>query len=106
MYFQVSGFIGKPTLARGNRNFENYFVNGRYVKSRLLARGIEDAYHGFMMQHRYPFTLLYLEIDGQKVDVNVHPSKWSCVSPIRRKSTISSVSVSRTPFWRRNGFLR
>lgn len=75
VYFRVSGFIGKPTLARGNRNFENYFVNGRYVKSRLLARGIEDAYHGFMMQHRYPFTLLYLEIDGQKVDVNVHPSK-------------------------------
>ena len=74
-WFQVKGFIGKPSLARGNRNFENYFVNGRYVKSKLLAKAIEDGYHGFMMQHRYPFTLLYLEIDGQKVDVNVHPSK-------------------------------
>lgn len=73
--FRISGFIGKPSLARGNRNFENYFVNGRYVKSKLLAKAIEDGYHGFMMQHRYPFTLLYLEIDGQKVDVNVHPSK-------------------------------
>lgn len=71
----IRGFIGNPSVARGNRNFENYFVNGRYVKSRLLARAIEDGYHGFMMQHRYPFTLLYLEIDGEKVDVNVHPSK-------------------------------
>lgn len=71
----IKGFIGKPVIARGNRNFENYFVNGRYVKSKLLAKAIEDGYHGFMMQHRYPFTLLYLEIDGEKVDVNVHPSK-------------------------------
>ncbi len=72
---KVKGFIGKPIIARGNRNFENYFVNGRYVKSRLLAKAIEDGYHGFMMQHRYPFTLLYLEINGESVDVNVHPSK-------------------------------
>ncbi len=71
----VKGFIGKPVIARGNRNFENYFVNGRYVKSKLLAKAIEDGYVGFMMQHRYPFTLLYLEINGDKVDVNVHPSK-------------------------------
>lgn len=71
----VKGFIGKPVIARGNRNFENYFVNGRYVKSKLLAKAIEDGYHGFMMQHKYPFTLLYLEINGEKVDVNVHPSK-------------------------------
>ncbi len=71
----VKGFIGKPVIARGNRNFENYFVNGRYVKSKLLAKAIEDGYHGFMMQHRYPFTLLYLEINGEKVDVNVHPAK-------------------------------
>jgi DNA mismatch repair protein MutL len=72
---KIRGFIGNPSVARGNRNYENYFVNGRYVKSRLLARAIEDGYHGFMMQHRYPFTLLYLEVDGEKVDVNVHPSK-------------------------------
>lgn len=73
--FRLEGYIGKPSLARANRNFENYFVNGRYVKSKLLARAIEDGYHGFMMQHRYPFTLLYLTVDGEKVDVNVHPSK-------------------------------
>lgn len=74
-YFRLSGYIGKPSLARANRNFENYFVNGRYVKSKLLAKAIEDAYQGFMMQRRYPFTLLYMEVDGEKVDVNVHPSK-------------------------------
>ena len=82
----IRGFIGSPSVARGNRNFESYFVNGRYVKSRLLAKSIEDGYHGFMMQHRYPFTLLYLEIDGEKVDVNVHPSKmelrFSCQEEI------------------------
>lgn len=71
----MQGFIGNPSVARGNRSYENYFVNGRYVKSKLLSKAIEDAYHGFMMQHRYPFTLLYLELDGDQVDVNVHPSK-------------------------------
>jgi len=72
---RITGFLGNPEIARGNRNFENYFVNGRYVKSSLIARAIEDGYHGFMMQHRYPFTLLYLEIDPTLVDVNVHPAK-------------------------------
>lgn len=72
---KVEGFIAKPTVSRGNRNFENYYVNGRYVKSKLIAKAVEDAYHGFLMQHKYPFTLLYLTLDGRQVDVNVHPSK-------------------------------
>ncbi|MDO4622890.1 MAG: DNA mismatch repair endonuclease MutL, partial [Eubacteriales bacterium] len=72
---KIEGFIGSPNVARGNRNFENYFVNGRYVKSKLLAKAIEDAYHGFLMNHKYPFTLLYITIDTTKVDVNVHPQK-------------------------------
>lgn len=71
----IHGFIGNPGAARANRNFENYFVNGRFVKDRILGKAIEDAYHGFLMQHRFPFTLLYIRIDGTKVDVNVHPSK-------------------------------
>ena len=71
----ITGLIGKPTIARANRNFENYFVNGRYVKSKLMAKAIEDGYHGFLMQHKFPFTLLYLEIDSTQVDVNVHPTK-------------------------------
>ena len=73
--FQVSGFIGKPSIARGNRNFENYYVNGRYVRSKLLARAIEDGYQTSMMQHKYPFTLFYVQMDGEAVDVNVHPTK-------------------------------
>ncbi len=72
---KVSGFIGKPVISRGNRNYENYFVNGRYVKSAIIARAIEDAYKPFMMSHRYPFTVLKLDIDAQQVDVNVHPTK-------------------------------
>ncbi|MDD3279572.1 MAG: DNA mismatch repair endonuclease MutL [Lachnospiraceae bacterium] len=71
----VEGFIAKPSVARGNRNFENYYVNGRYVKSKLIAKAVEDGYHGFLMQHKYPFTLLYMTLDGKQVDVNVHPSK-------------------------------
>lgn len=71
----IDGFIGKPSISRGNRNFENYYVNGRYVKSKILMKAIEDAYHTFMMQHKYPFTSLYITIRGEDVDINVHPTK-------------------------------
>ncbi|HAJ74638.1 MAG TPA: DNA mismatch repair endonuclease MutL, partial [Lachnospiraceae bacterium] len=71
----ISGFIADPSVSRNNRNFENYFINRRYVKSPVIAKAIEDGYHGFLMQHKYPFTLLYIDIDPTKVDVNVHPSK-------------------------------
>ena len=71
----ISGFLGKPVITRGNRNFENYYVNGRYVRSKLLARAIEDGYQTSMMQHKYPFTLFYVQMDGEAVDVNVHPTK-------------------------------
>ena len=72
---RIDGFIGKPVISRGNRNFENYYVNGRYVRSKLLARAIEDGYQTSMMQHKYPFTLFYVQMDGEAVDVNVHPTK-------------------------------
>lgn len=72
---KITGFIGKPVISRGNRNYENYFVNDRYVKSAIVARAIEDAYKAFMMSHRYPFTVLKLQIDTEEVDVNVHPQK-------------------------------
>lgn len=73
--FSVRGFIGKPLISRGNRNFENYFINGRYVKSSLIAKSIEEGYKSFVMQHKYPFTVLHLSINGQLLDVNVHPTK-------------------------------
>ena len=73
--FSMEGFIGKPLISRGNRNFENYFVNGRYVRSSLIARGIEEGYKSFVMQHKYPFTVLHFSIRGELLDVNVHPTK-------------------------------
>lgn len=72
---KISGFIGKPVIARGNRNFENYFINGRYIKSGLVSKAIEDGYKSYMMQHKYPFTLLHLTVEPEFIDVNVHPSK-------------------------------
>lgn len=73
--FSVSGFIGKPLISRGNRNFENYFINGRYIKSALIAKSIEEGYQSFTMQHKYPFTVLHISINGKLLDVNVHPTK-------------------------------
>ena len=74
-FFSLSGYIGKPTINRGNRNYENYFINGRYIKSSLLSKSIEEAYHNFLMQHQYPFTVLYFSFPGDALDVNVHPTK-------------------------------
>ncbi len=71
----ITGFIGKPIINRGNRNFENYFINGRYIKSNVITKAIEEAYKPFLMQHKYPFTSLYYEIDPSLIDVNVHPQK-------------------------------
>lgn len=74
-FLNINGYIGKPIISRGNRNFENYFINGRYIKSTLVSKGIEDAYKLHMMQHQYPFTVLNLTMDGTLLDVNVHPAK-------------------------------
>ena len=71
----IKGYIGKPNVFRGNRNFETYFVNGRYIKSNIIAKGIEDAYKGYLMQHQYPFCVLQFEMNGSDLDVNVHPTK-------------------------------
>lgn len=72
---RITGFLGAPVISRGNRNFENYFVNHRYIKSQIVSKSIEDAYKDFTMQHRFPFTVLHIEMDGEDVDVNVHPAK-------------------------------
>lgn len=71
----IEGFAGKPVIARGNRTFENYYINGRYVKSKVIMKAIEDAYKPYMMQHKYPFVCLQYKIQGDEVDVNVHPTK-------------------------------
>ena len=71
----LSGYIGTPDLSRGNRGFMNYYVNGRYIKSPVITKAIEDAYKEFLMNHRYPFVVLSLTIDSRLIDVNVHPTK-------------------------------
>lgn len=71
----IEGFAGKPVIARGNRTFENYYINGRYVKSKVIMKAIEDAYKPYMMQHKYPFVCLQYNIQGDEIDVNVHPTK-------------------------------
>lgn len=71
----LSGFIGKPFIARGNRGLENYFINHRYIKSNVVNRAIEEGYRTFVMQHKFPFTVLYLDLPQEKCDVNVHPTK-------------------------------
>lgn len=74
-FIKASGFIGKPVISKGNRTFMNYFVNGRYVKSPIIYRALEEGYDGFHMSHKYPFCVLLFDVNSEKVDVNVHPSK-------------------------------
>lgn len=111
-YFNVEGFIGKPVITRGNRNYENYFINGRYVKSNILSRAIEEAYKSFLMQHQYPFTVLYFTFFSE-LDVNVHPTKMelrfdnnneiyvelcdTIYAILSRKEMIPEVPVDSTP---------
>lgn len=71
----ITGYIGKPIISRGNRNYMNYFINGRYIKSKIIYDAIETAYKPFMMQHNYPFCVLHFSINQELLDVNVHPSK-------------------------------
>ncbi len=74
-YLSIGGFIGKPAVNRGNRNFENYYINGRYIKSNIVNRAIEEAYKPFLMQHQYPFCALFFTVEPSLIDVNVHPTK-------------------------------
>lgn len=72
---EITGYIGKPVIARGNRGQENYFINGRYIKCAIINRAIEDAYKSYMMGHKYPFTVLHITVPLEFADVNVHPAK-------------------------------
>ena len=74
-WISIKGFIGNPSIARGNRTYENYYINNRYIKSNLINKAIEDGYKSYMMQHKYPFTVLHINVEPEYVDVNVHPSK-------------------------------
>lgn len=72
---QIQGFIGKTILGRANRNYETFFVNGRYIKSKIISAAVEEGYKTFLMQHKYPFAILHFTVNGEDIDVNVHPTK-------------------------------
>ena len=72
---EISGYIGRPMIVRGNRSYENYYINGRFIKSSVITKAIEDAYKGFIMPHNYPFTAIHFKIEPDIIDVNVHPQK-------------------------------
>ncbi|MFV0528095.1 MAG: DNA mismatch repair endonuclease MutL [Lachnospiraceae bacterium] len=74
-FLTITGFAGTPSISRGNRNFESYFINGRYVKNSTITKAIEDSYKTYMMQHKFPFVVLHIEMTGNDLDVNVHPTK-------------------------------
>lgn len=72
---EITGFIGKPVICRGNRGYENYYINGRYIKSSIITKAIEEAYKGYIMPHNYPFTAIHFKINPSIMDVNIHPTK-------------------------------
>ncbi len=108
-FMKIEGFVGKPEISRGNRTFENYYINGRFVKNRIIAKGIEDAYKGFLMQHKFPFVSLHIQMEGNDLDVNVHPSKmevrfargtevYDAVYETVRKALTTREMIQNVPF--------
>ncbi len=74
-YMTISGYIARPCISRGNRSFEGYYVNHRYIKSTVLTKAIEDAFRTFVMIHKFPFTEINFQVRPDLLDVNVHPTK-------------------------------
>ena len=73
---KISGYLGTPTITRANRNFETCFINGRYIKSKLVAKAVEEGYGGYLMQHKFPLYVIHITLPPGRLDVNVHPAKW------------------------------
>ncbi|MBR4993235.1 MAG: DNA mismatch repair endonuclease MutL, partial [Lachnospiraceae bacterium] len=71
----LEGYLGEPSINRSNRNFEIFFVNGRYVKDKIISKALEEGYKQYLMMHKFPFAVLHLRMDPEMVDVNVHPAK-------------------------------
>ncbi|MCM1026155.1 MAG: DNA mismatch repair endonuclease MutL [Roseburia sp.] len=72
---RIEGYLGTPVQVRSNRNHEIYFINGRYIRSNIIARALEEGYKEYLMQHKFPFCVLHISMDTEEVDVNVHPTK-------------------------------
>lgn len=106
---EANGYIGKPVVSRGNRTYENYYINGRYIKSSIITKAIEDAYKGYIMPHNYPFSAIHFKINPEIIDVNVHPTKMElrfsnndyiynfvynlCIDALKSKELVAKVSV-------------
>ncbi len=73
---KIKGYLGTPTITRANRNFETCFINGRYIKSKLVSKAVEDGYGGYLMQHKFPLYVIHITLPPDRLDVNVHPAKW------------------------------
>ncbi len=73
--YTIEGYLGEPALNRSNRNYETFFVNGRYVKDKIISKALEEGYKDYLMQHKFPFCVVHIRMDSAEVDVNVHPSK-------------------------------
>ncbi len=88
---KVSGFLGKPQIVRSNRNFEQYYINARYIKSNIIAKAIEEGYKEYLMQHKFPFCVMHIVMDTNEVDVNVHPTKMDVrfANPIAFSDTLT-----------------
>ena len=72
---KIEGYLGKPVQVRSNRNFEIYFINGRFIRSNIVSRAVEEGYKEYLMQHKFPFCVLHITMDTNRVYVNVHPTK-------------------------------
>lgn len=111
--FQVNGYLGKPELNRSNRNFETYFVNGRYTKNDVMTKAVEEGYRSYLMQHKFPFFVLHFTMNPSAIDVNVHPAKmeiqilqgsrlYECLSKaveecLRQEELIPEVKLLKEP---------
>ena len=72
---KIEGYLGKPIQVRSNRNFEIYFINGRFIRSNVVSKAVEEGYREYLMQHKFPLCILHITMDPNRVDVNVHPTK-------------------------------
>ncbi|MFW9827906.1 MAG: DNA mismatch repair endonuclease MutL [Candidatus Thorarchaeota archaeon] len=73
--FRVYGLLGHPQIAKKNRNYSSIFINNRYIVSDVLFNAIKEAYEGILMVSKYPFVIIFLELDPSVIDFNVHPKK-------------------------------
>ncbi|MFR0949723.1 MAG: hypothetical protein ACLSFT_03655 [Ruminococcus callidus] len=83
---QVTGFVGKPLYSRSNRTFQNFFINGRYVRSRQCSVALENAYQNLIMVGKFPTCVLMLQVPPEQVDVNIHPAKAEVRFPMKKQS--------------------